>query len=50
MRIVALSFMLCLAGMAQAAQMPVAAMPGGMLVYKHVQSIRERRFADIVEQ
>ena len=50
MRIAALSFMLCLAGMAQAAQMPIAAMPGGNLVFKQVQSIRERRFTDIVEQ
>jgi Predicted double-glycine peptidase len=50
MRIVALSLLFCLTGMSQAAQMPIAAMPGGNLVFKHVQSIRERRFADIVEQ
>ena len=50
MRIVALSLLFCLTGMTQAAQMPIAAMPGGNLVYKNVQSIRERRFTDIVEQ
>ncbi|MES2868619.1 MAG: C39 family peptidase [Pseudomonadota bacterium] len=50
MRIVALTFFLCLAGLTQAGQMPIAAMPGGNLVYKQVQSIRERRFTDIVEQ
>jgi len=36
----ALTVLLCLCGVSQAAQMPVAALPGGMLVYKHVQSIR----------
>ncbi|SDU01021.1 hypothetical protein SAMN05216296_1236 [Pseudomonas pohangensis] len=35
---------------AQAARMPVAALPGGGLVYKPVESIRERRFSDLVEQ
>ncbi|MDY7580403.1 MULTISPECIES: C39 family peptidase [Pseudomonas] len=53
MRIVALALMFGLTGMSgisQAAQMPIAAMPGGNLVFKQVQSIRERRFADIVEQ
>ena len=53
MRIVALALMLGLTGitgMTQAAQMSVAAMPGGNLVFKQVQSIRERRFKDIVEQ
>ena len=50
MRMVALTLMLGLSAMAQAAQMPIAAMPGGNLVFKQVQSIRERRFADIVEQ
>ena len=55
MRIVALALALMLgltgmSGISQAAQMPIAAMPGGNLVFKQVQSIRERRFADIVEQ
>ncbi|AVO59063.1 MULTISPECIES: C39 family peptidase [Pseudomonas] len=50
MRVAALSFLLCLAGLTQAAQMPVAVLPGGNLVYKQVQSVRERKFADLVEQ
>jgi len=50
MRIATLSLLLCLAGLTQAAQMPVAALPGGNLVYKQVQSVRERKFADLVEQ
>ena len=50
MRTTSLLLLLCMAGITQAAQMPVAAMPGGNLVFKQVQSIRERRFADIVEQ
>jgi hypothetical protein len=33
-----------------AARVPVAALPGGGLVYKPVESIRERRFSDLVEQ
>jgi predicted double-glycine peptidase len=44
------SLLLCLTGLAQAAQMPVAVLPGGNLVYKQVQSVRERKFADLVEQ
>lgn len=35
---------------AQAARVPVAALPGGGLVFKPVESIRERRFSDLVEQ
>ena len=50
MRMTALTVLLCLCGATQAAQMPVAALPGGILVYKQVQSIRERKFSDIVEQ
>ncbi|MEB0046759.1 MULTISPECIES: C39 family peptidase [unclassified Pseudomonas] len=50
MRMAALTVLLCLSSLTQAAQMPVPALPGGMLVYKHVQSIRERKFSDIVEQ
>ena len=50
MRIVALTLFFGLSAMAHAAQMPIAALPGGNLVFKQVQSIRERRFADIVEQ
>ena len=50
MRATALSLLLCMACVAEAAQMPVAALPGGMLVFKQVQSVRERKFSDIVEQ
>ncbi|OLF54166.1 C39 family peptidase [Pseudomonas chlororaphis] len=50
MRVATLSLLLCLTGLAQAAQMPVAALPGGNLVFKQVQSVRERKFADLVEQ
>ncbi|MCY1264828.1 Lactococcin-G-processing and transport ATP-binding protein LagD [compost metagenome] len=37
-------------GVTEAARMPVAALPGGGLAYKQVESIRERRFANLVEQ
>jgi len=50
MRITTFTLLLCMTGLAQAAQMPVPALPGGNLVYKHVQSIRERKFSDIIEQ
>lgn len=50
MRIATLGLLLCLSGLTQAAQMGVAVLPGGNLVYKHVQSVRERKFSDIVEQ
>ncbi len=50
MRMAALTFLLCLAGLTQAAQMPVAVLPGANLVYKPVQSVRERKFSDLVEQ
>lgn len=50
MRIATFCLLLGLAGLTQAAQMPVAALPGGNLVYKQVQSVRERKFADLVEQ
>ncbi|SDZ49781.1 C39 family peptidase [Pseudomonas sp. NFIX28] len=50
MRTATFCLLLCLAGLTQAAQMPVAVLPGANLVYKPVQSIRERKFADLVEQ
>jgi len=50
MRIATLTLLLCLSGLTQAAQMAVAVLPGGNLVYKQVQSLRERKFSDIVEQ
>lgn len=56
MRKTALIALLCLSGLSglsgltQAAQMSVAALPGGTLIYKQVQSLRERKFSNIVEQ
>lgn len=50
MRLIALSFLLLLNGPTWAGQMAIAAMPGGAVIYKNVQSIRERRFANLVEQ
>ncbi len=50
MRIIALAFLLCVAGVSEAAQMPLSILPGGALVYKPIQSIRERKFADLVQQ
>jgi len=50
MRKIALFFLLFLAELTQAGQMAVPGLPGANLVYKHVQSIRERRFSDLVEQ
>ncbi|WP_110972823.1 C39 family peptidase [Pseudomonas huaxiensis] len=37
-------------GTVHAAQMAVSALPGGVTIYKPVQSIRERRFANLVQQ
>ena len=37
-------------GAAHAAQMGIAALPGGAMIYKPVQSVRERRFANLVQQ
>ncbi|MDZ5605422.1 C39 family peptidase [Pseudomonas sp. RP23018S] len=50
MRVVLLAALLCLSAVIEAAQMPIAALPGGAVVYKPVQSVRERRFADLVQQ
>ncbi|MDY7560304.1 C39 family peptidase [Pseudomonas sp. 10B1] len=50
MRSTALFCLLLLAGLTQAGQMAVPGLPGSNLVYKHIQSIRERRFSDLVEQ
>ncbi|MHC2144101.1 C39 family peptidase [Pseudomonas sp. 210_17 TE3656] len=50
MRIIALAFLLCLASQSEAAQMPLAVLPGGAVIYKPVQSVRERKFADLVQQ
>lgn len=50
MRIIALAFLLCVASLSEAAQMPLSVLPGGAVVYKPIQSIRERKFADLVQQ
>lgn len=50
MRIVALALLLCLASVSEAAQMPLSVLPGGAVIYKPIQSIRERKFADLVQQ
>lgn len=50
MRILAALLLASLPICGQAAQLPLAVLPGGTLVYKPVQSIRERRFAHLVEQ
>lgn len=50
MRIMALAFLLCVASVSEAAQMPLSVLPGGAVVYKPIQSIRERKFSDLVQQ
>lgn len=53
MRALLLSLLVLLGGQVapvHAAQMAVAALPGGITIYKPVQSIRERRFANLVQQ
>lgn len=50
MRIIALAFFLCVASVSEAAQMPLSVLPGGAVVYKPIQSMRERKFADLVQQ
>jgi uncharacterized protein len=50
MRIIALAFLLCVASVSEAAQMPLSILPGGALVYKPIQSVRERKFSDLVQQ
>lgn len=50
MRIALLAALIGLASVVEAAQMPIAALPGGTVIYKPVQSLRERRFADLVQQ
>jgi predicted double-glycine peptidase len=50
MRVIALAFLLCVASVSEAAQMPLSVLPGGAVVYKPIQSIRERKFADLVQQ
>lgn len=56
MRIIVLAFLLCVAsvilcvGGVMAAQLPLSVVPGGAVVYKPIQSMRERKFADLVQQ
>ncbi|MDD1013833.1 C39 family peptidase [Pseudomonas rubra] len=50
MRIIALAFLLCLASLSEAAQLPLSVLPGGAVVFKPIQSVRERKFADLVQQ
>ncbi|TVT83075.1 C39 family peptidase [Pseudomonas sp. H3(2019)] len=50
MRIFALMFLVFLAGLSEAGQMPLSVLPGGAVVFKPVQSMRERKFADLVQQ
>ncbi|MBB1612378.1 C39 family peptidase [Pseudomonas protegens] len=50
MRTAIILLLLSLCGPVHAAQMAVAGLPGGGLIFKKVQSVRERRFSDIVEQ
>lgn len=50
MRIALLAVLMVVASLVEAAQMPIAALPGGNVIYKPIQSIRERRFADLVQQ
>ncbi|KHL72134.1 peptidase C39, partial [Pseudomonas putida] len=50
MRMIALAVLLGMAGVSEAAQMPLSVLPGGAVIYKPIQSIRERKFADLVQQ
>src|SRR5882724_1916489 len=50
MRIFALALLLCLAGLSEAGQMPLSVLPGGTVIFKPIQSVRERKFADLVQQ
>ncbi|POA30705.1 MULTISPECIES: C39 family peptidase [unclassified Pseudomonas] len=50
MRTFALAFLVFLAGLSEAGQMPLSVLPGGAVIFKPVQSMRERKFADLVQQ
>ncbi|CAD5376782.1 putative bacteriocin resistance protein [Pseudomonas sp. OF001] len=50
MRLVILPVLCCLSGALQAAQVPMAVLPGGALAFKQVESMREQRFSNLVEQ
>jgi hypothetical protein len=50
MRLLTLSVVCLLSGALHAAQLPFAVLPGGAMVFKQVESVRERRFSNLVEQ
>ncbi|MNM70917.1 Lactococcin-G-processing and transport ATP-binding protein LagD [compost metagenome] len=50
MRTLALLLLAALPVAVQATQLPFAVLPGGAMAFKKVESIRERRFANLVEQ
>ena len=50
MRLATLTLLMLLTGPTWAGTMAISAMPGGAVIYKKVESIRERRFANLVEQ
>ncbi|VVQ29877.1 Lactococcin-G-processing and transport ATP-binding protein LagD [Pseudomonas fluorescens] len=50
MRIIALAFLLCVACVSEAAQIPLSVLPGGAVVFKPIQSVRERKFSNLVQQ
>lgn len=50
MRLVILSVLCLLSGALHAAQVPVAVLPGGNLAFKQIESMRELRFSNLVEQ
>jgi len=50
MRLATLTLLMLLTSPTWAGTMAVSAMPGGAVIFKKVESIRERRFANLVEQ
>ena len=50
MRLATLTLLMLLTGTTWAGTMAISAMPGGAVIFKKVESIRERRFANLVEQ
>lgn len=50
MRLAILPVLCCLSATLQAGQVPFAVLPGGAMAFKQVESVRERRFRNLVEQ
>ena len=50
MRLATLTLLMLLTSTTWAGTMAISAMPGGAVIFKKVESIRERRFANLVEQ